>query len=239
VFKGTEVAFDEQHFLDVTQMWRAAGSPPGKEFETWRRSAGASFIADLAKALKVGQACLTRTVLGPSPEGGSWAHWQIALAYASDLSPEFHIFINEAFREWAQEAADPGLKVERGIEGYRRRGKDYDWISNRLKEILKPHGLIDELAEHGVTCGGAALCSDAIKVGVAVRTEPIRPPGRTAGALFPLAPASSAPPGDRRGRPSSADSASWHAPRRSDSAAIGRPCSASRRTASARRVGPD
>jgi hypothetical protein len=46
VYNQTEVSFDERRLINVTQMWRAVGSPAGQKFAEWRRYAGASFIQD-------------------------------------------------------------------------------------------------------------------------------------------------------------------------------------------------
>lgn len=98
--------------------------------------------------------------------GGTWAHWQIALAYAKYLSNEFHRFVNEASREWAEEQADPDLKARRAVAGYRRRGKDDRWILGHLEWIVRRHRLADTLKEHGAEGVGYARCTDAINRGV-------------------------------------------------------------------------
>ena len=38
--------------------------------------------------------------------GGTWAHWQLGLAYTKYLSPEFHIWCNEAIKEYVKETHD-------------------------------------------------------------------------------------------------------------------------------------
>lgn len=138
------VEFDDRRLVDVTQMWRAAGSPPNKEFKDWRRYVGASFVQDLANSLRVGKSHLIRSVSKRGDKGGgTWAHWQIALAYAKYLSNDFHRFVNEAFREWVEERADPGLKARRAVEGYERQGRDRVWIKERLDGIVERNDLTD------------------------------------------------------------------------------------------------
>jgi hypothetical protein len=39
--------------------------------------------------------------------GGTFAHWQIALAYAKYLSPEFHIHCNNIIRRFVEEEQNP------------------------------------------------------------------------------------------------------------------------------------
>jgi hypothetical protein len=94
--------------------------------------------------------------------GATWAHWQIALAYAKYLSHEFHRFVNEAFREWAEEKADPELKARRAVEAYRRRGKDDGWILARMEGVVQRDRFTKALKENGVEGPGYAVCSDAI-----------------------------------------------------------------------------
>lgn len=154
------VLFDENRFIDVTQMWRAVGSPANKEFRAWKRKDGASFIRDLAKSLNVPQGHVFQSSRGRT--GRTWAHWQVAVAYAKYLSNEFHRFVNEAFREWAQEKADPDLKVKRAIEGYRHRGWDDRKIRARIEGIVQRNSFTAVLQEHGVVERGYAVCTDAI-----------------------------------------------------------------------------
>jgi hypothetical protein len=83
--------------LSLTDMWRAAGSPENREPWNWERFEGAPFVAavGLAHNLSVAQVMAKRR----GKNGGTWAHWQVALAYAKYLSPEFHIWCNTVVRE--------------------------------------------------------------------------------------------------------------------------------------------
>ena len=159
-YNGAAVTYDAGRMINLTEMWKAAGAVENRDPRIWRRREGRGFIADLALTLNVTQGHIIR---GERGRGGStWAHWQIALAYAKYLSHEFHRFVNEAFREWAEEKADPGLKLERAIAGYQRHGKDSAWIRVRTEGILVRHGLEGTLHNHGVEGVGYAACTDAI-----------------------------------------------------------------------------
>jgi hypothetical protein len=160
-------------------MWWAAGAPPDKTFAEWRRHAGAGFIAALAKSLGVGPDRLIRTAGHQGQgRGRTWAHWQIALAYGTDLSDEFRHFVNEAVRAWAREKADPDLKPRRAVDAYRNRGKDDRWIRARLAGIVQDHSLTDALKDHEVGDAGLAQCAHAIQKEVlgrpATEIEPAR-----------------------------------------------------------------
>jgi hypothetical protein len=165
-YNGQEVTFDEHRFIDVTQMWRAVGSPPNKKPSEWARHSGTrEFVQSLADSLRVGIAHLWKSRTG-NGVGTTKVHWQIALAYAKYLSPEFHRFVNEAFREWTEERANPDLKVERAVEGYRRKGWDDERIAARIDGIVQRNILTDTLKSRGVDGLGYAICTDAINTEV-------------------------------------------------------------------------
>jgi len=153
-YGGQDIGFDaDKRFVSLTDLWRAAGSPSGKEPAIWRRrDDAASFIKDLACSLNVRQSHVLTSMRGKG--GATWAHWQIGLAYAKHLSNEFHRFVNEAFREWAEERADPTLKVERAIDAYRRRGKDLGWIEERVEGIAQRKSLVVVMADHNCKVKG-------------------------------------------------------------------------------------
>ncbi len=104
VYNGTPIAENGDR-LNLTDMWRAAGSPSGRAPNDWLNSADAKrFVEFLVETLNAGNSGngenqgLTRTVRGgnnPRTE----AHWQIGLAYAKYLSPEFHMWCNTVVRE--------------------------------------------------------------------------------------------------------------------------------------------
>lgn len=151
-YNGTEFLFDDRRFIDLTAMWKAAGEDPAKKPSNWRRKDGKGFVVDLARSLNVPQGHI---IVGERGKGGStWAHWQISVAYAKYLSHEFHRFVNEAFREWAEEKADPGLKMDRAVSGYLKRGKDSEWINRRFKGITARKALCSTMVDHNCKVRG-------------------------------------------------------------------------------------
>jgi len=159
-YKGVEFRFDDRQFINLTEMWKLTGSDEAKKPANWRRKDGRGFIDSLAKSLNVP---LGHIIQGERGKGGATsAHWQVALAYTKYLSHEFHRLVNEAFRQWAEEAADPDLKVARAIEAYRRKGKSDEWIAERLESIQTRNTFTDTLKEHGVVGNGYAFCTHAI-----------------------------------------------------------------------------
>jgi hypothetical protein len=74
--------------LNLTDMWRAAGSDPDRRPAEWQRSTqGSAFISFIAGNLNMGNTHIIRTEKGRG--GATWGHWQIGLAYAQYLSPRF------------------------------------------------------------------------------------------------------------------------------------------------------
>jgi hypothetical protein len=146
VYQGVRVSIDENRLINLTEMWEAAGRRPNRDPRQWRRKEGVEFVRDLASSLNVPMGHIFSTRRGRG--GATWGHWQVSLAYAAYLSPAFHRFVNEAFREWAEEVSDPGLKVARAIEAYRRRGRDNGWIADRIEGIGQRKALVAAMADH-------------------------------------------------------------------------------------------
>lgn len=99
VYQGKPIREDGE-MLNLTDMWRAAGGDPSRKPAKWLETEQArDFIEFVESNLKVRNADLD---LIRSERGGrapaTWAHWQIGMAYAKYLSPEFHVWCNEVVR---------------------------------------------------------------------------------------------------------------------------------------------
>lgn len=85
--------------LSLTDMWRAAGGDDSKRPVYWVRQDGTqAFIEHLVGTMIPDHSDLIQSL----NEGGTWntwAHWQIAMAYAKYLSPEFHAWCNQVVRD--------------------------------------------------------------------------------------------------------------------------------------------
>jgi len=82
----------------ITDMWRASGAPKDKRPADYGRSAEcASFREFLQLSPEVGNSHVwkTRKIQGG---GETWAHWQLALAYAKWVDHAFHARVNEVYR---------------------------------------------------------------------------------------------------------------------------------------------
>lgn len=153
-YNDVDVAYDANRMLNLTQMWEAQGSPVNRDPSQWRKTKEADgFIRSLAESQNVAITHVFRSMRGRGNKG-VWGHYQIALAYAKYLSHEFHRHVNEAFREWSEEKADPGLKIERGVAAYLRQGKELDWIERRFKGISARKALCSTMADHNCKVRG-------------------------------------------------------------------------------------
>lgn len=104
------IIHDRSEMLCLTDMWRAQGSDPARKPIEWLDSAdGKRFCETVAevlnplKSFKVGNSHFEENQLVTTKKGGNnagtWAHWQIGLAYAKYLSPEFHMWCNTVVRQ--------------------------------------------------------------------------------------------------------------------------------------------
>lgn len=96
VYNG-EVIHDRGEMLNLTDMWRSKGSPENREPFNWARKEGASFIEAVSVAHNLPDSQVMTKKRGKS--GGTWAHWQVGLAYAKYLDHDLHMWVNTAARE--------------------------------------------------------------------------------------------------------------------------------------------
>lgn len=138
---------------------------------------GRDFIDFVANAQKVDAAHLYATTRGKG--GGTWAHWQIALAYAKYLSPALHMQVNEVYARF--KAADVTLAAD---IAERASPEKAEWLARRTAGIVARKSLTSTLARHGVQGKGYADCTNAIYVNVlgAKKSQVVQQRGLPAGA---------------------------------------------------------
>lgn len=89
--------------------------------------------------------------------GGVFAHWQIALAYAKYLSPELHMQVNEVYARF--KTGDVTLAAEIADKA---KPTDAAWLAKRVQSTVARNELTSTLAAHGVAGKGFADCTNAI-----------------------------------------------------------------------------
>jgi hypothetical protein len=108
-YNGVQIR-DKGEMLSLTDMWKAAGSPENREPYNWSRKEGRTFI----EATSIAHNLTVRQVITKKQgrNGGTMAHWQIGLAYAKYLSPEFHMWCNQVVREHMEEKPHSVIPAE-------------------------------------------------------------------------------------------------------------------------------
>jgi hypothetical protein len=97
-FGGVTIGVDGD-MLFLTDMWKAAGSDDSKKPARWRALPGAQEFIEFIEESVIGKSDNEsfRTVRGGADQG-TWAHWQLGMAYAKYLSPSFHAWCNSVVR---------------------------------------------------------------------------------------------------------------------------------------------
>lgn len=116
---------------------------------------GLDFIETVAGTLNVNAGDIYKSQRGAG--GGTFAHWQIALAYAKYLSPALHMQVNEIYARFksgditlADEIADKATPEQQ------------EWLAKRMNGKVARNQLTATLNAHGVVGKGYADCTNAI-----------------------------------------------------------------------------
>lgn len=89
--------------------------------------------------------------------GGVFAHWLIALAYAKYLSPELHMQVNRVYARF--KTGDVTLAAEIADKAS---PADALWLAKRVQGTVVRNQFTSTLAAHGVAGNGFADCTNAI-----------------------------------------------------------------------------
>jgi hypothetical protein len=138
--------------VNLTDMWKAAGSDSNRKPVIWFRHEGTQdFVVALEKELKVTVNHLLKTKTGR--DGGTFSHWQIAVEYARYLSPKLAVWANEELRHHFQAEQNPewaygkyGLKSAQEME---KAGCSPGEILQRLQGITVTKLFQSSLGKHG------------------------------------------------------------------------------------------
>jgi len=100
---------NDNDMVSLTDFWKMSGGNHHEKPALWvTQTKSQEFIDAVAKKLKVSKSALLETRAGRY-NGGTYAHWQVAMAYAKCLNPELHMAINEVFKQFVE--ADASLAV--------------------------------------------------------------------------------------------------------------------------------
>ena len=138
-FNGTTIGVKENEMINMTNLWKSVGSPENREPWNWSRFEGKEFIEAVTKELNLSITQVLTSTRGRT--GGTYAHKQIALAYAKYLSPELHMYVNQVFFERLEEEANPELGISRSLkracDKWKKEGRPPEYIEGRVKATTK------------------------------------------------------------------------------------------------------
>lgn len=93
-----KIIHERDEMLSLTDMWRAAGGNDSKRPADWlNQSATKEFVSYMESTASDNGSELIQA-LNENGTWNTWAHWQIAMAYAKYLSPEFHKWCNDVVK---------------------------------------------------------------------------------------------------------------------------------------------
>ena len=160
-FDPHSIATDKDDRVSLTDLWKAAGSNDDKRPNDWLAlDQTKAFIEGVCSVLNTVQNGIISTKRGKS--GGSFAHKQIALAYAKYLDPKLHVAVNEVFFQRIEEEKNPGLAIDRAVKTWEKKGKSQKWVQERMAGIATRNHFTKTLAAHKVTEKGFKDCTNAI-----------------------------------------------------------------------------
>lgn len=95
IYNGVTIR-DDKEMLSLTDMWKASGSPSGRAPSDWNSLVTTKeFVSTVENSLN---AEIPGIITKKGKGGGTWAYWQIGLAYAKYLSHDFHMWCNRVVR---------------------------------------------------------------------------------------------------------------------------------------------
>lgn len=157
---GKEVKVDAEGLVSLTDLYvtaTAAGLTAGKrDPRRWKDEAGKDFIDVVSGALNVRSTDIMKSTRGKG--GGTFAHWQIALAYAKYLSPKLHMEVNEIYARF--QSGDVAL-LDEGADKVKDPAK-LEWLAKRVQGKVARGKFTGVLQDHGVTGRGYGDCTNAV-----------------------------------------------------------------------------
>lgn len=157
---GIDIKKNDDGLVSLTDLYataQAQGMADGKQSPyEWSRRDGAQFIEFLAENLNTAKRRIYQAERGKG--GGTFAHWQIALAYAKYLSPALHMQVNEVYVRF--QTADPALAES--IIDRTTNPADAKRLAARANGKVARLVFTSTLSDHGVEGKGFKDCTNAV-----------------------------------------------------------------------------
>lgn len=164
---GFEISKDNDGYISLTDLWKAAGSNENNRPAHWMQiDETKGFIKAVEKIFKYtpdvhlksnkskgGLKPLLKSKRGKY--GGTYAHEQIALEYAQYLDPALAVYVNNLF-------LNPDAAVNHHVNFWKSKGKSDTWIDERLLGISQRKQFTGVLKTHGVVGDGYRDCTNSI-----------------------------------------------------------------------------
>ena len=161
-YNGHDIPVDDRPFVNLTEMWRAADSPGNKDPGQWRRLPESDgFIGHIAAALNVGKSQVIRADRGRG--GGTWAHRQVALAYAQYLSHASHVARQRGIPQPGVGAASRRRRRPAGVDPAVRADILRQTVFAQQQQSAVNLQIIDHLADQARQLESASARIDAIE----------------------------------------------------------------------------
>lgn len=104
-----------QESVSLTDLFKAAGSPPNKDPGQWLRLPDTlDFLDFQTKTLNMGKSHIIQASKGR--RGSTWGHWVVALEYAAYLSKQVEDELIRAWRQLREEERDPDLAADMSFQ---------------------------------------------------------------------------------------------------------------------------
>ena len=161
IIRNKNVGEDLLGFLNLTDIWRIAGSPSTKTTSNWRQLPTTdeyiqAVAQNLGKSYVKGKNDRNSVIYSKSGRGGgTFAHILVALAYGEYLSPDLAVEIKTTY----QRARTGDLTLVDEILAKSDAARHHNEVRDLSKEVRKKY--TDALASHEAK-GAIGYCTDAI-----------------------------------------------------------------------------
>jgi hypothetical protein len=159
--RGKLIRVDEEGFVSLNDIHRAAGFSANKRPAQWQRLPTTNPLIIATYERVVGKShkgsFKTSTVYRATTATGTWAHPILAAAYAGYLKPELEVEMREVWLRF--KAADATLAdeiLERATD------EENEWAASRAMGRVKRNEFTKTLNDHGVDGFGFASCTNAV-----------------------------------------------------------------------------
>jgi len=93
---------EKDGLYSLTDLWKQSGRNESKTPSKWLMQRSSNEFIEHIKQRKNSSSSVI-SIIKHGEQKGTFAHWQIALAYAKYLSPELHAKVNQVFKEKLEE----------------------------------------------------------------------------------------------------------------------------------------